>query len=179
VARTKLLSAQGRRWLRAVPSVPTAAFRTGERPLPRSVWPTRTRSVWPTPCGSYRPARYTLDSSFCVEALHDAFARFGTPEIFNTDQGSQFTAEAFTSVLRQRGVRISMDGKGRCIDNIFVERLWRSLKYEHVYQHVYDDLAEARASIGRYFEFYNHERPHQALGCSTPDVFYRERGEAA
>jgi putative transposase len=121
----------------------------------------------------------TLDTGFCVEALEEALARFGTPDIFNTDQGSQFTAEAFTSVLRAHGVRISMDGKGRCIDNIFIERLWRSLKHEHVYLRVYDDLAEARASIGQYFEFYNHERPHQALGYSTPDVFYRAPGVAA
>lgn len=121
----------------------------------------------------------TLDTSFCIEALHEALERFGTPNIFNTDQGAQFTSEAFTSVLRERQVRISMDGKGRCIDNIFIERLWRSVKYEHVYQHVFDDLDEARASLARYFEFYNYERPHQALGYATPDVFYREHGKAA
>lgn len=121
----------------------------------------------------------TLDSDFCVEALDEALERFGTPKIFNTDQGAQFTSEAFTRVLRDRQVRISMDGKGRCIDNIFIERLWRSLKHEHVYRRVYDDLSEARASIGGYFEFYNHERPHQALGYATPDVFYRQHGKAA
>jgi putative transposase len=121
----------------------------------------------------------TLDSSFCVEALQEALERFGSPKIFNTDQGAQFTSEAFTGVLIEHGVRISMDGKGRCLDNVFVERLWRSLKYEHVYLHVYDDLNEARTSIGAYFEFYNHQRRHQALGYSTPDEFYRAPGEAA
>lgn len=121
----------------------------------------------------------TLDSSFCVEALHEALARFGKPQIFNTDQGSQFTAEAFTSVLRAADVRISMDGKGRCIDNIFVERLWRSLKYEEVYLHAYRNLVEARAGIGRYFDYYNFDRDHQALGYQTPDAFYRSMRAAA
>jgi putative transposase len=115
----------------------------------------------------------TLDSSFCVEALEEAFARFGKPEIFNTDQGAQFTADAFTKPLRERGIAISMDGKGRCLDNVFVERLWRSLKYEEVYLHAYDSVPEARAGIGRYLAFYNDERPHQALGYQTPDAFYR------
>jgi putative transposase len=114
----------------------------------------------------------TLDSSFCIEALQEAFERFGQPEIFNTDQGAQFTAEAFTDALRDRGIAISMDGKGRCLDNVFVERLWRSLKYEEVYLHAYDTVPEARASIGRYFAFYNDLRPHQALGYQTPDAFY-------
>lgn len=114
----------------------------------------------------------TLDSSFCVEALDEALSRFGQPEIFNTDQGSQFTAEAFTSVLLARGVKISMDGKGRCIDNVFVERLWRSLKYEEVYLNDYDDLIDARAGIGRYFDFYNDRRPHMALGYQAPARFY-------
>ncbi len=114
----------------------------------------------------------TLDPSFCVEALAEALGRFGRPEIFNTDQGAQFTAEAFTGVLRERGVAISMDGRGRCLDNVFVERLWRSLKYEEVYLHVYDTVAEARAGIGRYFGFYNDERPHQSLGYRTPAAFF-------
>jgi putative transposase len=118
----------------------------------------------------------TLDSSFCVEALEEALACFGRPEIFNTDQGAQFTAEAFTTPLRERGIAISMDGKGRCLDNVFVERLWRSLKYEEVYLHAYDDMAQARAGIGRYFGFYNGERAHQALGYQTPAAFYA--GEA-
>jgi putative transposase len=115
----------------------------------------------------------TLDTSFCIEALQEALWGFGQPGIFNTDQGSQFTADAFTRVLLERGVKVSMDGKGRCIDNIFVERLWRSLKYEEVYLHAYDSPAEARRGIERYLRFYNFERPHQALGYQTPDAFYR------
>jgi putative transposase len=115
----------------------------------------------------------TLDSTFCVEALEDALERFGTPEIFNTDQGAQFTSDAFTQVLRNRGVKISMDGKGRCIDNVFVERLWRSLKYEEVYLHAYENGREAKDGIGRYFTFYNEERPHQALGYQTPAAFFQ------
>jgi putative transposase len=114
----------------------------------------------------------TLDASFCVEALKEALERFPPPEIFNTDQGAQFTSEAFTSVLLERGVRISMDGKGRFLDNVFIERLWRSLKYEEVYLHAYESVASARAGIERYFGFYNDERGHQALGYQTPAVFY-------
>jgi putative transposase len=115
----------------------------------------------------------TLETSFCLEALEEALQRFPKPDIFNTDQGSQFTAEAFTTTLREAGVTISMDGRGRCIDNVFVERVWRSLKYEEVFLHAYEDLVEARAGIGRYFDFYNLERPHQALGYRTPDAFHR------
>jgi len=115
----------------------------------------------------------TLESSFCVDALEEALSRYEAPEIFNTDQGAQFTAEAFTGVLRQRGIQISMDGKGRCLDNVFVERLWRSLKYEEVYLHAYVSAREARAGIGGYFAFYNERRPHQALGYQTPAAFYR------
>ena len=115
----------------------------------------------------------TLDTTFCVEALQEALKRFEPPDIFNTDQGSQFTAEAFTKPLRDAEIAISMDGRGRCIDNVFVERVWRSLKYEEVFLHAYEDLVEARAGIGRYFDFYNQERPHQALGYQTPDAFYR------
>ena len=115
----------------------------------------------------------TLDTSFCVDALEEAFERFGQPEIFNTDQGSQFTSEDFTTPLRDRGIAISMDGKGRCLDNVFVERLCRSVKYEEVYLHAYADVAEARAGIGRYLAFYNDERAHQALGYQTPAAFYR------
>jgi putative transposase len=121
----------------------------------------------------------TLDSTFCVDALQEALSRFGSPSIFNTDQGAQFTAEAFTKPLRDLGIAISMDGKGRCIDNVFVERLWRSLKYEEVYLHAYDTAHEARTGIGRYIAFYNEERPHQALGYQTPDAFYRGVGRAA
>ena len=115
----------------------------------------------------------TMESSFCLEALREALEQFQKPDIFNTDQGSQFTSEAFTEALRSAGITISMDGKGRCIDNVFVERVWRSLKYEEVFLHAYDDLDEARVGIGRYFEFYNFKRPHQALGYQTPDAFYR------
>jgi putative transposase len=115
----------------------------------------------------------TLETSFCVEALQEALARFSAPDIFNTDQGAQFTSADFTKVLRDRGIKISMDGKGRCIDNVFVERLWRSLKYEEVYLYAYANMVEARAGIARYFGFFNHQRPHQSLGYQTPDAFYR------
>ena len=121
----------------------------------------------------------TMDSSFCVDALEEALDNFGQPEIFNTDQGAQFTADAFTTVLRNRGIAISMDGKGRCLDNVFVERLWRSLKYEEVYLHVYDSVTEARAGIARYFHFYNNERSHQSLGYQTPYAFYCGSRKAA
>jgi len=114
----------------------------------------------------------SLESDFCVEALEEALLKFGQPEIFNTDQGSQFTAEVFTEALLKRGIRVSMDGTGRYIDNIFVERLWRSVKYEEVYLHAYDSVAEARAGIGHYLRFYNEERVHQALGYQTPEIFY-------
>jgi putative transposase len=114
----------------------------------------------------------TLDSTFCVEALQEALERFGPPEIFNTDQGAQFTSSEFTGVLLERQIKVSMDGRGPYIDNIFVERLWRSLKYEEVYLHPYDSLVEARDGIGRYFRFFNDERPHMALGYQTPAAFY-------
>lgn len=114
----------------------------------------------------------TLETDFCIEALQEALSRFGQPDIFNTDQGAQFTAEAFTSVLHAHEIKISMDGKGRCIDNIFVERLWRSLKYEEVYLYAYATVREAREGIKRYMEFFNHERQHQALGYQTPASFY-------
>ena len=114
----------------------------------------------------------TLETSFCVEALHESLDRYGCPEIFNTDQGSQFTSEDFTDVLLERGIKISMDGKGRFNDNIFVERLWRSLKYEEVYLDAYDTVQVARAGIARYIDFFNGERPHKALGYQTPASFY-------
>ncbi len=115
----------------------------------------------------------TLDPSFCVEALQEALRRYGAPEIFNSDQGSQFTSSDFTGVLLARGIKISMDGKGRYTDNIFVERLWRSVKYEEVYPNDYNDVSESRVGIGRYLNFYNTERPHQSLGYQTPEAFYR------
>ena len=114
----------------------------------------------------------TLDPSFCVEALQEAISRFGKPEIFNTDQGSQFTSSDFTSVLLANGITISMDGKGRYTDNIFIERLWRSAKYEDVYINDYGNVAESRLGLGKYFIFYNTERPHQSLGYQTPEAYH-------
>nr|ATZ76261.1 IS3 family-IS150 group transposase OrfAB [uncultured Acidobacteriota bacterium] len=117
----------------------------------------------------------TMDTSFCIEALEEALIRHGKPEIFNTDQGSQFTSEAFTGRLKEEGIQISMDGNGRWADNVFLERLWRSLKYEHVYLHAYESVGEARRKIGSYFEFYNSRRPHSSLGAQTPDQVYFHR----
>jgi putative transposase len=114
----------------------------------------------------------TMEAAFCVETLEDAFARYGKPEIFNTDQGSQFTGAAFTGVLIKNKIAISMDGKGAWRDNVFVERLWRSVKYEEVYLRAYNSVSEARASIGRYFDFYNGQRPHSSLDGTTPDQAY-------
>ena len=114
----------------------------------------------------------SMDSDFCVDALEEALNRYGSPEIFNTDQGSQFTSEAFTGVLKEANVDISMDGKGRWMDNVFVERLWRSVKYEEVYLKSYETVAEARAGIGTYLEFYNSERRHQGMNRQTPDQVY-------
>jgi putative transposase len=114
----------------------------------------------------------TMEAAFCVETLEDALARHGKPEIVNTDQGSQFTGDAFTSVLKQNGIAISMDGKGAWRDNVFVERLWRSVKYEEVYLKAYDSVSEARASIGCYLDFYNGRRPHSSLDGGTPDQAY-------
>jgi putative transposase len=114
----------------------------------------------------------TLTTDFCVDALHEALTRYGTPEIFNTDQGSQFTSDEFTAVLKDAGVRISMDGKGRWLDNVFVERLWRSVKYEEVYLHAYGSIAEANRRLAIYFDFYNRIRTHQSLDGMTPDVAY-------
>jgi putative transposase len=114
----------------------------------------------------------TMDASFCIEALEDAIQRFGPPEIFNTDQGSQFTSDSFTTVLKAHGVKISMDGKGRWVDNVFIERLWRSVKYEEVYLKAYQTMKEARQSLNSYFTFYNQCRFHQALDYRTPDMVY-------
>jgi len=115
----------------------------------------------------------TLEADFCVDALEEALSSV-VPGIFNTDQGSQFTSEAFTSVLSNRGVQISMDSAGSYMDNVFVERLWRSVKYEEVYLKVYESVAEARAGIGAYLNFYNNERPHQALDYRTPAQVFEE-----
>ena len=114
----------------------------------------------------------TLDASFCIEALEEALERHAAPEIFNTDQGAQFTGEGFTSVLADHGVAISMDGRGRWLDNVFIERLWRSVKHEEVYLKAYENLAEARRELGAYFHFYNHRRRHQGLNDRTPDEVY-------
>ena len=114
----------------------------------------------------------SMDTAFCLEALEEAFAKYGQPEIFNTDQGSQFTSEAFTQVLTGRGIQISMDGKGSWRDNVFVERLWRSIKYEEVYLHAYESVSQAKAGIARYIGFYNERRPHSSLDKKTPDEFY-------
>jgi len=116
----------------------------------------------------------TLDAGFCVEALEEALEHHGKPEIFNTDQGCQFTSEDFVSVLQREEVKISMDGKGRWMDNVFVERLWRTVKYEEVYLKAYDSIKDARTSLAKYFLFYNSERRHQSLGRSTPDEVHFE-----
>ena len=114
----------------------------------------------------------TLTADFCVEALEEAMSRFGRPEIFNTDQGSQFTSDEWIKVLEDAGVAISMDGKGRWIDNVFIERLWRSIKYEEVYLHAYTTGADARTALTRYFRFYNAVRSHQSHDYRTPDEVY-------
>jgi putative transposase len=114
----------------------------------------------------------TMEAGFCVEALEEALAKHGKPEIFNSDQGSQFTSEAFTGALSKHDIKISMDGKGAWRDNVFVERLWKSVKYEEVYLRAYDSVGEARASLGRYLDFYNSQRPHSSLGRQTPDEAY-------
>jgi putative transposase len=115
----------------------------------------------------------TLDGDFCLEMLEEALAR-GKPEVFNTDQGVQFTAQAWTGRLEAAGVQVSMDGRGRCLDNVFVERLWRSVKYEDIYVRGYEAVPELQGGLGRYFGFYNDERPHQSLGYRTPAEVYRE-----
>jgi putative transposase len=114
----------------------------------------------------------TLDTDFCLDALQEALRLFGAPQIFNTDQGAQFTSETFTRALKDQGIQISMDGKGRWVDNVFVERLWRSVKYEDVYLRAYETPAELRAGLTRYFDFYNSRRRHSALDRRTPDAVY-------
>ena len=119
----------------------------------------------------------TLTTDFCVEALEEALARFGKPEIFNTDQGSQFTSSDWTDVLKSRDIRISMDGKGRWIDNVFIERLWRSVKYEDVYLKAYEDGRQLQAGLTKYFHFYNERRLHQTHDYRTPDEVYFDRND--
>ena len=129
-------------------------------------WASRTVLAW--------RLSNTMDVSFCISALEEALARFGTPDIFNTDQGSQFTSAAFTGTLAKAGIKISMDGRGRWMDNVFIERLWRSLKHEDIYLKGYADGHEARAGIASWIAFYNTRRPHQALGNRTPITVWRE-----
>jgi putative transposase len=114
----------------------------------------------------------TLDTAFCVEAVEEALGRYGKPAIFNTDQGCQFTSAAFTGLLQAHGIRISMDGRGRWLDNVFIERLWRTVKYEEVYLHAYATVSEAKGGLARYFAFYNARRPHTSLDRMTPDQIY-------
>jgi putative transposase len=114
----------------------------------------------------------TLTTDFCLEAVEAAVQRYGVPEIFNTDQGSQFTSDDFVDLIQGHGIRLSMDGKGRWVDNVFVERLWKSVKYEEVYLHAYDSVAEARQGLQRYFQFYNQRRPHSSLDGQTPNAVY-------
>jgi len=114
----------------------------------------------------------TMDVHFCLEAVEEAIARYGAPEIMNTDQGSQFTSAAFTGLLKEHDIRISMDGKGAWRDNVFIERLWRSVKYEEVYLHAYDTVSDSRTGLGRYFDLYNRRRPHSRLQRRTPDQAY-------
>jgi putative transposase len=121
----------------------------------------------------------TMTAGWCRQVAEEAMERYGVPEIFNTDQGSQFTSEVFTSLLLEKGVRISMDGVGRAADNIIIERLWRTVKYEHIYLHVAEDGVELYEGLKEYFEFYNQERPHQSLGYKTPAEFVGTRSEAA
>jgi putative transposase len=114
----------------------------------------------------------SLTTDFCLDAVEEALRRYGLPEIFNTDQGSQFTSAEFVALIQGHGIRLSMDGKGRWVDNVFVERLWKSVKYEEVYLHAYDSVSEARQGLQRYFKFYNQRRPHSSLDGQTPDAVY-------
>lgn len=121
----------------------------------------------------------SMDTTFCIDALNEALAKYGSPDIFNTDQGSQFTSEDFTDILQSSDIKISMDGKGRWVDNVFVERLWRSLKYEEVYLKAYYTPKEARTGIGEWIKFYNHKRTHQSLGRKTPESVYWSKSAVA
>jgi putative transposase len=135
---------------------------------------TEGNAVWATDI-TYIPMwrlSNTLDTSFCIEALEEAISCYGTPQIFNTDQGSQFTSDAFTQILKNHNIRISMDGRGRWMDNVFIERLWKSVKYEEVYLKAYNSIADARQELTKYFDRYNKRRRHQGLDDMTPDMVY-------
>jgi putative transposase len=127
-------------------------------------WATRRVLAW--------RVSISMNTDFCIEAVEEALAKHGKPEIFNTDQGSQFTSSEFTGLLKQNGIAISMDGKGAWRDNVFVERLWKTIKYEEVYLHAYDTVSDAKAGLARYIDFYNRRRPHRALDGMTPDAVY-------
>jgi putative transposase len=127
-------------------------------------WATRRVLAW--------RVSISMNTDFCIEAVEEALAKYGKPEIFNTDQGSQFTSAEFTDLLGRNGIAISMDGKGAWRDNVFVERLWKTIKYEEVYLHAYDSVADAKARLARYIDFYNTRRPHRALDGATPDSVY-------
>ena len=155
-------------------SVPT---RSGRPIVAISRWPRGSSTWWPSWTGiraGYPPGACPTpcDTDFCLEALQGALRRFGAPEIFNTDQAAQFTSEAFTGVLKNQGIQIRMDGKGRWVDNVFVERLWRSVTYEDLYLRAYETPAELRVGLNRYFEFYNSRRRHRALDRRPPDAVY-------
>jgi len=129
---------------------------------------------WYSRCVLAHRVSISMDTSFCLDALEEAIDKYGSPEIVNTDQGSQFTSQAFTGYLKDNKIEISMDGKGAWRDNVFVERLWRTVKYEHVYLHAYDSTSEAKAKLSQYFDFYNQRRPHSRLDRQTPDQVYFE-----
>ena len=155
----------------------TGSTRCGPPTSPTYPWLGVSSTWWPSWTGNSRYVlawrlSNTLEVDFCVAALEEALSK-GRPQIFNTDQGSQFTSEAFTSMLLAQGVQVSMDGRGRCMDNVFVERLWRSIKYEEVYLKAYQNGTEARKGIGAYLAFYNQERPHQALGYRSPGQVFQ------
>ncbi|WP_228146471.1 integrase core domain-containing protein, partial [Acinetobacter baumannii] len=124
---------------------------------------------------SLSPPTICNSADFCISALNEAIEKYGRPEIFNTDQGSQFTSDAFIDVLKSNGIQISMDGKGRWVDNVMVERLWRSVKYEEVYLKAYSNVLDAKKQLNAYFEFYNLKRPHSSLDKMTPDEFYYDQ----
>ena len=145
-------------------------FRRWPPPIFKDAWPSSVEELLDAVPGAW--VSITMDVHFCVEALEEAIALYGAPEIMNTDQGSQFTSQTFTGLLKEHGIRISMDGKGAWRDNVFIERLWRSVKYEEVYLHAYETVSDSRTGLGRYFDLYNRRRPHSSLKRKTPDQVY-------